>query len=745
MIRDREIAPLKWQVCRIPDLLSEPGGFVPASVPGAAQLDIANAEGFPDYRNGDNYKLYSAFEDTCFAYQAEFKRPASGSDEVWFVSKGIDYHSIISINGEKIFEQEGMFSPIEINVTGYLEDENCIQVLIDKVPKKAGCPDDRTQASECVKPAVSYGWDWHPRLIPSGIWDDTGLQFRHSSYLESYNIDYSLADDFSKAILRLEANSVNPNGKHIEWSLYSEDGDLVLNRRIPADCSVSIDAEVMNPNLWWTYDHGHPYLYKSVIKLLAEDGSLLDLSTKAIGFRRIRLIMNDGAWREPKSFPKSRSNAPAQIELNGRKIFAKGSNWVAPEVFPGIINSARYEEMLELAVAANFNILRCWGGCIINKDSFFEICDKKGIIIWQEFPLACNCYPDQPHYLSILEREAESVIKRLKMHPCIGIWCGGNELFNNWSGMTDQSYPLRLLNSLCYRLSPDIPFIPTSPLNGMAHGHYLFRWEGMEIYQWMNASHFTAYCEFGVPGVSPRHVLEKIIPENELFPANPGTAWECHNAFGAWDGDRFTWLAEPVITHYFGKASNLDELIERSSLLQSEGYKAIFEEARRQKPYCSMALNWCFNEPWPSAANNSLVVYPKEKKPAFDEVRKACRPICASLRFSKYQWNENEQFFCELWMLNDTFDNMNSYELELFVEPEDGIENPVLTWTTPRLKPNENIPGPVARVVLPSWNTDRFIVRLDVKGHSDMSSRYVLSYRRNEKKEYRTLSMNVTE
>lgn len=190
--------------------------------------------------------------------------------------------------------------------------------------------------------------------------------------------------------------------------------------------------------------------------------------------------------------------------------------------------------------------------------------------------------------------------------------------------MTDQSLALRLLNALCYRLSPEIPFNATSPLNGMAHGNYLFYWEGRDIFQLINDSHFTAYTEFGVPGISPREVLEKIIPPEELFPPRPGTAWEEHHAFGAWDGSPATWLGEPTIERYFGRAQTLDQLIERSSLMQGEGYKAVFEEARRQKPYCAMALNWCFDEPWPAAANNSLVAYPSVPKPALDQVRRAC-------------------------------------------------------------------------------------------------------------------------
>lgn len=120
-------------------------------------------------------------------------------------------------------------------------------------------------------------------------------------------------------------------------------------------------------------------------------------------------------------------------------------------------------------------------------------------------------------------------------------------------------------------------------------------------------------------------------------------------------GSPATWLGEPTIERYFGRAQTLDQLIERSSLMQGEGYKAVFEEARRQKPYCAMALNWCFDEPWPAAANNSLVAYPSVPKPALDQVRRACRPLCASARIAKFDWTEGELFEAEVWLLNDRF------------------------------------------------------------------------------------------
>ena len=119
------------------------------------------------------------------------------------------------------------------------------------------------------------------------------------------------------------------------------------------------------------------------------------------------------------------------------------------------------------------NLLRVHGGGSVNKESFYELCDEMGIMVWQEFPLACNEYPDEDEYLDVLKQDAASIICRLRTHPCLVMWCGGNELFNGWSGMTEQHHALRLLDSLCYEYDRFTPFNMTSPLLGMSHGNYV--------------------------------------------------------------------------------------------------------------------------------------------------------------------------------------------------------------------------------------------------------------------------------
>ena len=449
-----------------------------------------------------------------------------------------------------------------------------------------------------------------------------------------------------------------------------------------------------------------------------------------MGFRRVRLVMNEGGWDEPAGFPKTRSISPFQWELNGRKIFIKGSNFVPLDVFPGTVDDTRYDTLLSLAKSAHLNALRIWGGGAVNKESFFDLADEKGLLIWQEFPLACNCYPDDDAYLATLKQEATALVRRLRKHPSLGLFCGGNELYNGWSRMSEQSLALRLLSAVTLELAPRTPFIATSPLFGMAHGHYVFRdpISGEEPYQVFGGAHASAYCEFGIPAAAPLAALEAMIPEAERFPVGDTPAWVAHHALHAWKPERDEWLCPKAVAFYFGASPDLKTLVERSQFLQAQGYKAIFEEARRQKPYCSAALNWCFNEPWPCAANNSIVAYPATPKPAYAAVAESCRPVCASARVKKFVWREGEIFSAELFMLNDAFARQAGGVVAATLSAC-GATLPLLEWRYTALEPNANAIGPEARAVLPHWNCERFTLTLADTAHPERTSVYTFLYR----------------
>ena len=683
------------------------GVYFPASVPGNIQADYARAHGFADLQFADNYKQFLPLEDDHWEYRTTLAYTKNEGERVFFVSRGIDYKYDILLDGDLLYSYEGIYRPVELDLTDKLKSESVLTVHIYPHPKRAGAPvGTRDEADASCKPPVCYGWDWNPRLLISGMWQEAYIETRDASYISEPKAVAILNDEMTEGSVTFDFDCAQA----CEISLYDADGKLVAH-------TSGREMTVPSPKLWWCNGQGEAYLYRYEIKNahFSREGR--------IGFKRLRFLRNEGEG-DPKDFPKSRYAPPVTIELNGRKILAKGSNWVNPDVFWGEIDEARYDELLILARDANMNILRLWGGASVCKDSFYDLCDKYGILVWQEFMLACNNYPGTPEYLATLESEASYIIKNLRSHPSLAFWCGGNELFNSWSGMDDQSLPLRLLNKLCYELDPTRPFIPTSPIMGVGHGCYLFYspMQGGDVFAEFQNAHNTAYTEFGVPSVASLESLKRIIPENELFPIEKTPAWVAHHAFGAWG--EANWLCLDVLRRYFGEPKSIEQIVENSSWLQSEGYKGAFEEMRRQWPHCSMMLNWCYNEPWITAANNSIIEYPAKPKKAYFAIKDAMRETIFSARIKKFSWCEGEMLEAEIWLLNDRPEAVKG-KVKISLVLGDQTTD-LLEWSA-EADANRNTAGPTVRFILPHADTDRFTLLLEAE--DGRSSSYCFHYR----------------
>ena len=702
-----------WQARAIrPDGNSE---WFCARVPGNVQYDYGRMMGCGDVNVGENADLFRETEEYAWEYRTSLQYECKANEQVFFVAEGIDYQFDILLDGILKCSHEGMFTRVEVPLA---HGERELTIRIHPHPKSPTAEyDDRMQAQDSVKPPVCYGWDWHARLLVSGIWQEAYVETRQADYIRRCEPFYTLNDDLTRAEIRFETECDAP----IEITLYDPDG---------ATIGTGDYFTIANPRLWWCNGQGEAALYRYTART-----GIHELSGH-IGLRRAKLIINEGAWNGPYGFPKGRSVAPIQLELNGRKVFAKGSNWVNPDIFNGHIDEERYEALIQLAHDAHMNIFRCWGGSGINKKAFYDICDRLGIMVWVEFPLACNCHPDDPHYLQILEQEGRAIIQNLRSHPSVVLYCGGNELFNSWSKMTDQSMPLRLLNKLCYELDPKNAYIMTSPIFGMAHGGYTFydpdaKCDVFTLFQ--NAAN-TAYTEFGVPGITDLENLKRIIPADELFPIRNKGSWRLHNAFGAWGEER--WLCRDVLNRYAQEPlDTLEKMIDMAGWLQCEGYKAIFEEARRQAPYCSMAINWCYCEPWINAAGNNLITYPVQPRPAYYAVQTALRPVLASARIPKFDWKAGEIFTAQIWLLNDTFQPAEA-SVDVSIQLGDRTY-PMFTWDSGLTA--ENKIGPSVNFVLPDADATEMTLILSA---GDKSSEYRLCYRsRAERRVSRQLNM----
>ena len=232
--------------------------------------------------------------------------------------------------------------------------------------------------------------------------------------------------------------------------------------------------------------------------------------------------------------------------------------------------------------------------------------------------------------------------------------------------------------------------------------------------------------------------LHKIIPEDELFPLRKTENWTYHHAFEAWGDER--WSCPSTVEHYFGQVNSLEEYCEKTDWLQSAGYQAIFEEARRQWPYCSMALNWCYNEPWICAANNSLIAYSNKLKPAYYAVKNALRSSIPTARIPRFDWKSGELFTAQLWYVNDAPETVSDTMKVIVILGDTEYE--MFTWETGDVNARTNKVGPSMNMHLPKVkDADRLVLKL-TSAHTGRSNEYTLRYYYKEPPK-RTLQLNV--
>ena len=729
-----------WTIGYTKDINEDPREMFPAKVPGAAQLDYAAYQGWGPFYQGVNFKDYVWMEDVYWIYRAPLSFILKPGQSATVLFKGIDYRYRISVNGEMLCQDEGMFSHVSVDVTKFAGKEAVLEVLIYPSPK-ADDSNTRSQARKSCKSAACYGWDWHPRLVTAGLWDEAKLIIQDTYGILNAEVSYRLNEALDKC--RIETELVLSKVCGVKLTLKLEQ-ETVLEQLFDAEAIKEKEADggtfkgtysltLENPRLWQPSGYGEQPIYTLTIETLTPEGEVSEQIERCIGFCRSRLVMNEGSWDLPDAFPKSRSDAPATFEINGQRIFAKGSNWVNAQVFPGEMSKEHYEKLLKLVKDANMNILRIWGGGFINKESFYDLCDELGIMVWQEFPLACNEYPDDEDYLSVLEKEATAIIRRLRTHPCLVLWCGGNELFNNWSKMTDQHHALRLLDSVCYLEDKDTPFIMTSPLNGMAHGHYMNYDEetGQEFITLLTRSHNTAYTEFGCPAVSDIEQIKSFMTDEDYENYGPeNEVWIGHHGFQAWREN--CWVRIPEVEYFYGSYKDKEDLFMKTELLQSMSYKSCFEEMRKQWPHCAMALNWCFNEPWPTIGNNSLTSWPDKVRPAYHAVKSALRPTLASLRVDRHLWHGGDTFRAEVWMLHDSLEELAGGSITVSYGVGD---EPLKEWGILRydsLSPQTNFRCGMLLFEIPKDFEGELHISLQVEGHSEMSSDYIYLCRKKQ-------------
>jgi beta-mannosidase len=318
------------------------------------------------------------------------------------------------------------------------------------------------------------------------------------------------------------------------------------------------------------------------------------------------------------------------FRVNGRPVFMKGANYIPQDAFLDRVTTERYEHLLQSAADANMNMLRVWGGGIYEKDIFYDLCDEKGILVWQDFMFACSMYPGDEPFLENVRHEAADNVKRLRNHPCIALWCGNNECLSawynwGWKRMTEETQGQAVSNIIWkayedtyHRILPEVVsqydpgrfYWSSSPSASMGEPenwvsgdvHYWGVWWGKEPFSTYRTRKCRFMSEYGFQSFPELNTIRKFAVEGDwdIF----SEVMKSHQRSSIGNG-----TIEYYLLQDYRKPKDFPMFLYVGQVLQAEGTRVAMEGHRKNMPYCMGSLFWQIDDCWPVASWSSIDYY----------------------------------------------------------------------------------------------------------------------------------------
>lgn len=610
--------------------------WYPATVPGTVHTDLMANELIEDpfFRLNERSVQWVDKED--WWYETTF---TASKDEVTannqeLVFHGLDTYARIYLNHHEIAYVNNMHRTWKFDVKGILrEGENLLEVQFDS-PIKIDLPKydqfdytfntgpdqsenggifHKTLSIFARKAGYHYGWDWGPRLVTSGIWRPVELQTWSGQRIN--NVQYIQKDvNKSRADIRTVVEIIADEDTPDADVSVTADGVRIGSKKVSLNKGlnkVTLDCTVKKPRLWWTNGLGEPYLYNFSTSL-AVNGNKVEAQDEEIGLRSLKMI-----------FKPDKDGHALYFELNGKPVFAKGADMVPLDNFLPRITKERYEKHVLDAKDVNMNMIRVWGGGIYEDDYFYQLCDRNGILIWQDFMFACSTYPADSAFLANIRQEAIDNVRRLRNHCSIALWCGNNEcqdVYYGWGNRLNyykekgvDSLTTKQFKDMYFRTLPevvaehgsDIPYRPSSPYafedtpsdNHNGDSHYWGVWHGRDSIGQFNIEKFRFCSEYGFQSF-PEFESVKIYAPEERDWAITSDVMMCHQRAGSYANG----LIRDYMDQEYRRPSEFPRFLYVGSILQGDAIKTAIEAHRRDMPHCMGTLVWQHNDCWPVAS-----------------------------------------------------------------------------------------------------------------------------------------------
>lgn len=630
---------------------------LPVQVPGDITMDLYRAGQIEDPYYGMNHLKLEWIAERDFVYETVLEADENllKEESVRLVFEGIDLFAEIYINGHLLGKTENMFLAYQYEILPYLiHGQNRLKVVMKSTTKainEGKKPDEyisifNTKRFFLRKAQCHFGWDWAPDMPGYGIWGkvymEAGSKYRirdvHYRADEKGNVtffaetDYNLLNVYAPGSVVAVAG-VNKKGDTLRFSVSKEPfGKPVWTKECSLEGSKCfVNFKYDDPQFWWPAGYGKQPLYLYRIELV-RDGKVCDSKCGRFALRTVKVLENPCGDRQ----------LTHTLYVNDTKIFMKGSNWVPMDCFTGTITRERYEHFIDRAVEGNYNMLRVWGGGIYETEDFFELCDEKGIMVWHDIALACSDVPEEEaEWVNNFLKEVEYQVRRLRVHPSLVYWSGGNERPGSFAMETSKgdflvNYTLPGFVNFYdntrpyYRQSPcSYTDIGNDPSNGDCHWGNFERCltDGVADYRsYISEKIAPLASECAIMGPCSEESFRKFMPEDKLWPMNE--VWKDRltdnpGSFVKMDfAEREFFYAE----QFYGTPKNLTDFIAKGMQVHAEAIRAELEIMRAHKELCSGFMNWMYNDIWPQATW-SVVDYYGEPKQAYYQMKRSFEPV----------------------------------------------------------------------------------------------------------------------
>lgn len=646
------------------------------TVPGCVHTDLMREGVLPELFWRDNNRQAQWIENWSWEYRTRFDAPLRENAELVF--EGLDTYCAVWLNDTLLGTCEDMFLSYRFPVEALLKPKgNELRVCFDSpiertknLPKLDGA--FTTERLHTRRVQCTYGWDWVDRFVTCGIWKAVTLRVPESSRLENYHL-FTRCVDTHGAQLSFEANFSHVDGESaLHLTIEDPEGRTVLcrTRRI-VEMALYESLEIENPELWYPNGYGEAKLY--TLRLCVRRGeAVLQEQTRSFGIRTLRILQRPDApqseyARRCRELKKAGhlSGENAKWDRNGQfsgftvlvndvPVFCKGACWVPDEPLMSARKEEKTARLLWLAKEAGVNMIRVWGGGIFEYDWFYDWCDRLGLLVTQDFLMACGTYPDnEDTFCEALAAEAEQAVLRLRNHPCLAWWSGDNEnaveADDNLSVYPGRRVVRRYIEPVVRRLDPARDFLPSSPYNGVPYasatvgtthntqfiGDWFsyIRFHDMADYRTFFDSFLARFvAEEPTMGAPMFCTLRKFMSPEDIF-GEDMSMWRYHTKNNPAEAFRefelFDYLLA-IAEKLLGKFRGPVDRVVKMQYVQYEWVRVTMELFRRNKGFSWGLLYWMLSDCWPGCGW-SLIDYYALPKLAYYAFRRAAKGQIAAI------------------------------------------------------------------------------------------------------------------